>query len=65
LRHEGKPELPPPEVNDPQQKRGRPTQVEQRNPLAPWVLNKTCESAEQRRNAEADDDRDNNPDVLI
>jgi hypothetical protein len=58
-------ELPPPEVDDPEQKREGPAKMKKRGALASRMLDKARESAEKSGDAKANDDGDNNPDVWI
>ena len=65
LRYQRQAELPPPEVNDPEQKRGCPAQMKDGNLGAPGMLDETCEAVQQRRYAQPDDDRNHDSDVKV
>ena len=65
LRYQRQAELPPPEVNDPEQKRGCPAQMKDGNLGAPGMLDETCEAVQQRRYAQPDDDRNHNSNVKV
>ena len=58
-------ELPPPEVDYPEEKRYGPAEVKERDMLAAGVLDETGESAEKRGDTEANDDGDDDADVRV
>ena len=58
-------ELPPPEMDDPEEQRDGPAEVKERGLFAAGVLDEAGESAEQCGDAQADDDGDDDADVLV
>src|SRR5258708_201922 len=64
LRHQREAELPPPEVNDREQKRCRPAEMQDRHLLSLGMLHKPGEDAEKRGDAQTEDDRNDDPGML-
>jgi hypothetical protein len=52
-------------VNDGEEERRSPTEVQDGDLFAPWVLDESGEAAEERCDAESGDDGDDDPDMLI
>jgi hypothetical protein len=52
-------------MDDPKQKRCRPSEVKDGDSLAAGMLNEPGKSTEQRRDAQADDDGDNDANVKV
>jgi len=65
LRNQRQAKLPPPEMNDPQQERGSPAQVQNRDLRSFGMLHKSRESIEQCCDAQTDDDGDDDFDVKV
>lgn len=61
----GEPELPPPEVGDPEQDGSGPAEVQDGGAFAAGMLDEAGKAGEQRGDAQTNDDGDDDPDVEV